>query len=130
MSIIFNLFGEEVTGVDDTRYVFDLNNPPLMCFADTVLVKIDVFGALEGDRGGPIDCCFVVVVDWDAIGSIGETEILGAMLDGKKVVDTLVSGVDFSHTGTVCCFVLPDGFPSNRPPCTTDDVSREGAKLV
>ena len=39
----------------------DFDDAGLMVFADTVLVKIDVFGAFESDRSRPIDGSFVVL---------------------------------------------------------------------
>ena len=50
MGGIFNFFGEEITGVDDSRDVSNFDCFVLMLFTHTTLVKVDVFGAFEGDR--------------------------------------------------------------------------------
>ena len=124
MGIIFDFFGEEIAGIDETRYVLNFDDPPLMCFANTVFMEVDVFCAFEGDRGGPVDCRFVIVVDRDALRGIGEAEVLSAVFDREEIVDAFVCSINFSHTETVCCFILSDGFPSNGPPCATDKITR------
>ena len=100
-----------------------------MGFANTVFVKVDVFGAFQGDGGGPVDSCFVVVVNCDAMGGIFKTEVKGALFDAEEVVDTFVGGIDFSDAGAVCCLILTDHLPGDGTTSTADNVSRKGAEF-
>ena len=79
MGIIFDFFGEEIAGIDETRYVLNFDDPTLMCFANTVFMEIDVFGAFVGAGSCPINCSFVVIVYCCAFKGIGHANVLGAI---------------------------------------------------
>ena len=72
MSGVFELFGEEIAGVNNTRNVsnFGDTNTSLVKFADVVFAKIYVFGAFVGARSCPVDSSLVVVVNRSALKCI------------------------------------------------------------
>ena len=76
---VAKFLGEEVAGVNYARYVFDGDDSGLMGLAHAIFVEVDVLGALECYRGCPVDGCFVVVVDGDGFGCVGEAEVEGAV---------------------------------------------------
>ena len=67
----------------------------MMGFVEAVLMQIDVFGAFQCNGGCPVNCRFIVVVDGDASGCIGEAEVEGAVFDGEKIVNAFVRSVNF-----------------------------------
>jgi hypothetical protein len=81
MGGVLDFLGEQVAGVNNSRNVSYIYCLVLMLFADTTLVEVDVLGALEGDRGGPVDGGFVVVVDGDGFGCVGHAEVEGTMFN-------------------------------------------------
>ena len=83
MSVVFDFFCEQVAGVDDARDVCDFYCVVLMIFANTIFVEINVFGAFECNRGGPITSGFIVVVYCYALGGVGEPEVDSTMLDAE-----------------------------------------------
>ena len=48
---ITKFFGEDIAGVDDTRYVLHLCYAELMCLAYVIFFEIHVFCAFVGDGG-------------------------------------------------------------------------------
>jgi hypothetical protein len=123
VSGIFQLFGKEVAGVDDARNVSNFHCAVLMVFTDTTFVKIDVFGAFEGDGGGPVDCGLVVVVYCDCFCGIGEAEVESPVFDTEEVIDAFVSCINFGNTRTVGCLILSDCFPSNGTTSAANQVA-------
>jgi hypothetical protein len=124
MGGVLDFLGEKVAGVNNPRNVSNFYCLVLMLFADTALVEVDVLGALEGDRGGPVDGGLVVVVDGDGFGRIGHTEVEGTIFNGEKIVDAFVCSVDLGDTRAVGCLVLSEGFPCNGATGTADEITR------
>ena len=51
--IILDLFGIDITGIDDTGDVSHIDFFEEMCFTNTVLAEIHVFSTFIGDGVGP-----------------------------------------------------------------------------
>ena len=127
MGGVLHLFGEKVAGINNAGNVSNFDCAVLMLFTDAALVEVDVFGAFEGDGGGPVDGGLVIVVDGDGFGGVGHAEVKGAMFNGQEIVDALVCGVDFSDARAACCLILPDCFPCDGTTCATDKITGEGS---
>ena len=96
MSRILELFGEEIAGVDDARNVSNTYDFGMMGFTHAVLLEVEMFCALAGASGSPIDRSLVVVIDCDGVAGISDAEVDSAVFDVKKLNDTGVGGQDFS----------------------------------
>jgi hypothetical protein len=116
MGGVLELFGEEITGVYFARYVRDFNCFVLYIFADGGLVEVEMFGAFVGEGNRPVNRRFIIVVDGCALEGIGELKISCKMTDAKELDDARVRGSDLGFARAARCLVLPDGFPSDRPP--------------
>ena len=129
MSCIFELFGKEVTGVNNTRNVSNFCDATLMAFANVVFAEIDVFGALVRTRCSPVDGGLIVVVNCDAFVRILHVQILCSVDDAVKLCCAFVCGNNFSDAGAESRLILADGFPSQWPPCPADKEARHATQL-
>jgi hypothetical protein len=68
--IILDLFGIDITGIDDTGDVLHLNFIEEMCFTNTVLTKVHVFSTFIGDRVGPRYTRVIIFVYRDALRAV------------------------------------------------------------
>jgi hypothetical protein len=123
MGGVFEFFGKKIAGVDDAGDVSNFDDACLMVFTDTVFVKVDVFRALEGDGGGPVDGGLIIIVYCDAAAGVIEAEVDGAITNREKIVDAFVCGVDFCNTRAVCCLFLSNGFPGDWAAGATDEIA-------
>ena len=101
----------------------------MMGFTYTVLVKVEMFGALAGARGGPVHRCFVVVVNCDCVAGIHDAEVDDAVFDVKELGNAGIGGDDFSFARRARSLFLADGFPSNGTAGAADDKAGQGAKF-
>ena len=129
VSAIAELFCEEVAGVDDARYVFDLRQAKLMCFSHIILFEIHVFSAFVGDGSGPLDAGVVVVVDRDTIVGVGHHEIEGPVANVFELGHAFGGGDDLSFAGAEGRTILTNGFPADRTTSTANDVARDATEF-
>jgi hypothetical protein len=129
MRCILQFLGKQIAGVNNSRNVSDLDGTTLVAFTHVILTEIEVFGAFVCARGGPIDGCFVVVVNCDALRCIGHIEIPCSVDNAVEFSGAFVYCHNFSNARAESCLILPDRFPSNWPPCPTDKETGHAAEF-
>ena len=74
-----------------------------------------------GTGGGPVNRCFVVVVNCDGVACIRDAEVDGAVFDVKELDGAGIGGDDFSFARRARSLFLADGFPSDGATSAADD---------
>ena len=105
---ILELFGKNITSVDEAGDVSDFDDACVMVFADTIFMEVDVFCAFVGDGGGPVNTRFVIVVNGHAIVSVVHVKVVCPVKNMLEFGDAFTGGYDFGFTRAEGGTVLPD----------------------
>lgn len=127
MASILHLFGEDVGGVDNTRYVEDDHLVVEDVFLDCYLPDVEVFHAFTNTQFAPLDTGLVVVVDRGGGFVVREPKVTTFEAEGHGALGAFVSGQHFSMGAAAGTLVLAEGIPGYWSPHPHDDIPAHGS---